>query len=423
MNELFIVFAHHTPQASYVYAVRPDGSDIKKIGEFSSASSYWLSPTGKHLAVLNRDLEIIDLSSGAVHASLDNVGQTKFESISRAENVTWDPHGAKIVFLRNASEAEGLEVILFDLQSNATRLLSATNTIHRAPVWSPDGQYVAWASLITPCEQLSEECSSIEEYWNVTVAGVDNANWYDIDLSSIINNSQIEGIWTRSLCKLSWSPNGLYIAFENACDIYGPPLNKEVFVMSVGTPYLHQVTNFSNSSNLSVSAYSLHWHPSSEDLLVAYTVASLSPSSPGQDYQEGVILSELDGISSPKVTVYAALNHTAVWSPDGYQVVWHHAGNPNTLFLSQTASMDAISKRTIYLAENLCFMGFESKKWSPDGQFITTVIGEKSSNSDQAICDSRTSTKIAVVSNDGTVLLIGEQFQGQKQVLGWFTMD
>jgi hypothetical protein len=121
--------------------------------------------------------------------------------------------------------------------------------------------------------------------------------------------------------------------------------------------------------------------------------------------------------------MYPALNHTVVWSPDGRQILWHDIGNPSTLFLAQASDMEAINKKSVHLAEDLCFLDFELKQWSPDSQFVATVVGEKRLSGDQAVCDSRDGTNVAVLSSDGAVWLIGKQFQGQKQVIGWSTME
>lgn len=422
-GQLFLLFVHRTSQASYVYAANLEDSKIREIGEFPSASSYWLSPTGNYLAVLDETLQIIDLLSDATEfMSLDNVGQTRFESIFQSENIVWSPQGDKLVFLRNADVGDGVEVVLLDLRNNTTRTLSSTHTIHRAPAWSPDGNYVAWATLANACDQPPIQCAPKEQYWNLTIAELSSNNWYEIDLASVIKENQLEGIWQRSLCNLSWSATGTYIAFENACDPYGPSLNKEVFITSVTGSHFYQVTKFSNDNSLLSSVYSLHWDLSNNQLYTAYTTASFEPLVVGQDYGEGTILFKIDEAVYSGTTNLSTLNHTVVWAPDGYRMLWHHAGNPDTLFLGQIVDAETIDETTVHLTENVCFLDFASKQWSPDSRYIATVIGKETTDNGQSVCDSRSDTSLVILLNDGTIRFVGEPFQGHKQVLGWFSM-
>lgn len=131
-----------------IFIIRPDGSDLQQVTNVGSAFFPAWSPDGKRIAfdTPHRD------ESGANLIWLINPDGTELSDISMHgtgewRDPDWSPDGEYMVHLRFLDGTFGEEVFIMDsLGSNAQRLTQNSEN-DRAPVWSPNGEWIAWSVL------------------------------------------------------------------------------------------------------------------------------------------------------------------------------------------------------------------------------------------------------------------------------------
>lgn len=116
-----------------LYLIRPDGSDLRRVGGRSLFHPSW-SPDGRHIAVVTGDESeyyggVLELDDGLLERLTPdglNVGSVK-----------WSPDGTSIAF--DAVVEDNFDLYIVDNDGSNLRRLTDSSAIDARPEWSPDG--------------------------------------------------------------------------------------------------------------------------------------------------------------------------------------------------------------------------------------------------------------------------------------------
>ena len=131
------------PEVFEIYAVRPDGSGLRRITTDGAVSTFAsVSPDGKRLVYR----KIVAGNSEIFVANRDGTGQV---NLTRHEAFdgwpAWSPDGKQIVFASNRAGApEVYEIYLMNSDGSNVRPLSDFRVRSTAPVFSPDGKSIVF---------------------------------------------------------------------------------------------------------------------------------------------------------------------------------------------------------------------------------------------------------------------------------------
>lgn len=127
----------------YLYTVRPDGSDLTRVGETFSVPAW--SPDGTRLAFVNRRvgrLYVVDVEGG--HADAIPLGETGgYEGF---RTLQWSPDGSEILIGVKIFGKSGLTLRLVKVDGTGSRDLlesaRSSGLYGGGASWSPDGSRV-----------------------------------------------------------------------------------------------------------------------------------------------------------------------------------------------------------------------------------------------------------------------------------------
>lgn len=275
---LFEEYIENPEPTLRLYTVHPDGTELKRLIEFSADYEYWVSPNNRYVALFslwgNNDwpeqtLVIIDLESGEEIKRIDNIGYlytNERQMYFTRKSVAWSPTGDKILFERNAPQGTGSVIWAYDLATTLEKPLTPENTLDREAAWSNDGQYAAYVS--TPCEENNNTCGQLNSVWNISVVKLEDRTIETLTSFPENHISFDQEPGDAMFCNLNWSPNDQFIAFENQCLRSGPILNSHrVFVVDLISSEVKEVVKFEQPNAYS---YSFHW-VDNNNLLTGYS--------------------------------------------------------------------------------------------------------------------------------------------------------
>lgn len=434
---LFVEQSQDEKGTNKVYAIRPDGTELKLLTEFSSID-YWLSPDGNYLAVFTlwgddkldfpaRTLVIINVLTGEVIDQISDVGYLFEDHRSMyvsQESVVWSPQSDQLLFERNSLTGVGSDIWHYDLNSGVVQPLIQDGLLNQRPSWSPDGSQIAYIST-HPCHREGLEdfyCLPKDIYWDVKVLDVINQVQRTITDFSEQSYLPPEGQITP-LCHLRWSPNKLYVAFENQCGPYSITEDHKLFIASVNDLQLHQIHQVGREIVVDneIYAYKYGYEWSSVDkLYVGYTKGIYLSSN---SLTGGILVFDPEtGISSYLVKDGDLRGATASWSRDQKQVI---------VFTEQIEDYSRVSGSILFgnLEEDNSLI-VEAKSefipgscdvtevyWSPDGQYVSYAAGAPS-----GLCNDELSERgIAVISLDNGQMLdvVDSLSSGDYRPIGW----
>ena len=131
-----------------IVSSEPDGSGYKLLTQHGSAFFPAWSPDGKRLAFDTshqdpRGASAIWLvnTDGAGHKDISTHGTGEWR------DPDWAPDGHRIVHLRFLTGVSGEEIFSMDSTGGEALRLTTNEMNDRNPVWSPDGQWIAWTAF------------------------------------------------------------------------------------------------------------------------------------------------------------------------------------------------------------------------------------------------------------------------------------
>ena len=248
-------------------------------------------------------------------SSASNIATNLTQNASDDWAPVWSPDGQRLAF---ASSRDGnTEVYVMDADgTNPTNLTQNADTDGWNLVWSPDGQRLAFTS---------ERDGNTEVYV------------MDADGTDPTNLTQSAGDdWAPV-----WSPDGQHIAFTSNRDG-----NTEVYVMDAdGT----DPTNLTQSAG---DDWAPVWSPDGQRLAFASN----------RDGNAEVYVMSSDGSDLTNLTQDAGIDGNPVWSSDGQRIVFESNRDGNTEVYVMAADGTDPTSLTYH------FSGEWSPVWSPDGQ-------------------------------------------------------
>jgi dipeptidyl aminopeptidase/acylaminoacyl peptidase len=354
-------------QTTTIFSVYPDGSNFSQVMEFDFVYTYWFSPNGKYVVLINRPkiddpdlppgtLQVVEVKNEKVLRRIDDVNHFALEMFDYSENVTWSHHGDKFVFLRESKEGNGINLWLYDLNTNSLNQLTYGEAIDRAPAWSPDDQKIAFVTL-EACDGSPWNCAPApdrdgELYWKISTIDAIGTNYHiiaDFEESGLLQPS----VALTMFCNLVWSPDGQYIAFENLCDLDRPfPTEKDVFVTATNSLQTWQVTHFAQNRESSeqlqpVTFFSFHWLQN--DLLsVGFsTIPQELFAMKEGEFSGGFLFIRAPFVTADVQEIVNARTGSASWSPNGHYVIWFSESKSNNLWIPQNTTLGEISETKI----------------------------------------------------------------------------
>ena len=211
------------PPYEELYVIDENGTNETRLSDNPAGDEFphW-SPDGQKIAFES----LRDGPTDIYLMDADGTNETRLADSSAMRRApAWSPDGEKIAFLRSPTESSGnaADVYVIDEDGTNERRLTQTGSDPEArtslggPVWSPDGEKIAFSSsaiTVTPPSSDSPESAGASTAPAEGMTGI-----YVIDMA------------TADLCKLTstgtsptWSPDGDKIAFydNDAINVINP---------------------------------------------------------------------------------------------------------------------------------------------------------------------------------------------------------
>lgn len=433
-----------------IYSVYPDGTHLQMLFQFHSGNGeYWLSPSGKQLALLTlwgdskafpaRTLTIIELLSGDILGQVVDVGYSYSDNLQSfrvyKDAVVWSPQGDKLIFERNGLNGENTDLWLFDLTNDSVMRLTENSSDNLHPSWSPDGSRIAFASWQS-CGQKLDECSSEEQYWNIMVVDADGSNLQPItNFRNTDFFNEGDHFSAKSLCNLTWSPDGKHIAFENSC--FSGPLDNphDIFLVDITNEKLERLTRFAPELRIEdittapkstlTMGFSIQWATSGDMLYIGYSRS---------DYQDiswslfggFVVVNVKSGLTYHSAEIFG-LRTPRNWSSDTTQfIAFTQRLNQGTLTsgptLLGTLEPQDGTVSLLRFSNDLPYGSCDEPGvyWASEDRYVAYAMAEEG-----ATCTGEGLNRdVAVISlSDGQITNVTESFSGDNRPIGWVIVD
>ena len=277
------------------------------------------------------DLEWLAYEPVLYRWSAHNYEIARFAADGRLERLTqgpgiehfpvWSPDGQRIAYLRRSGRGsdDGWGVFTMAVDGSDSRGVVGPRPLARPPVWSPDGQALAYVSA-SGGEQVSLIVAPVS-----AVDGADLRRWEEVATGLDIG-------------PVAWSPDGQHLAFgvvssDMTSGLHvSAPDGSEVRLLYAGPEVAR--TRYKGTA---WPTYRVSWSPDGEEILFAVGYRFLNyrdvpnvihPASIYTTRPDGSGLREIDfgAYGSDDLAVYGV-----TWSPDGAEIAVHGSSDGRTL--------------------------------------------------------------------------------------------
>jgi Tol biopolymer transport system component len=148
----WVVFASDRDGDSELYAVKPDGTGLRRLTRNRVEDFYpAVSPDGTRIAFVSSrsgddDVYVMNLDGSGLRALTSN-STTPGGLPIQDEAPSWSPDGRRLAFASNRADGQ-FEIFLMRANGTGVRRLTRTGrqVTDTIPAWSPDGSLIAFAS-------------------------------------------------------------------------------------------------------------------------------------------------------------------------------------------------------------------------------------------------------------------------------------
>lgn len=241
-----------------------------------------------------------------------------------SEMVEWSPENAALLFMSNKDG--NAEIYFHSAQDSGWVNLSNNKTTDNWPVWSPDGQKIAF--------QRWNEARTID----VWVMNADGSN--QTQLTDHPDHDYLP----------SWAPDGKRISFtswrtETADEERAP----HIYIMNAdGSDQRRLVSESLNTSS------GASWHPDGKRFVFTMKV---------DDNGGDIFEADADGTNLHRLTEDTLYNGAATYSPDGSMIAYYADNGTTSNIMVMNA--DGTGKRNLTNSGQSWY-----PRWSPDGKWI-----------------------------------------------------
>jgi len=164
-----------------IYTIRPDGTDVRWVTDVASVSIYtqlaW-SPDSQRIAFSYLPTDVVGPAYPAIHVvNADGSGRRQLtDGLAWDYFPAWSPGGTRIAF---ASERDGnREIYVMDASGAAQTRLTTDPLEDDRPSWSPDGRQVLFVSNrdVDPARRAAEPQLYVPEIYVMNSDGSDQRN-------------------------------------------------------------------------------------------------------------------------------------------------------------------------------------------------------------------------------------------------------
>lgn len=259
-----IGFASDRGGEVHLYTVPVVGGSISRLTEQPlAASSPWnaffsWSPDGRKIVFSDtrdagENLYVMEIASGSVEQLTRHVGET-------VRDPDWSDDGESIIYVRNLGQ--GRKLCIYDLVARETTLLDVDRDDMSYPVWSPDGEWIAFQSVGTSfrCYIVSSQGGDAirvgpgwaYENWGPAWDREGNNLIYHAaevvdtplmikDLTASVTTSLLNTITPTGWHWASWSPQGTYLAFHQITEKATGELDTSLYIGDVASSEVKRI--------------------------------------------------------------------------------------------------------------------------------------------------------------------------------------
>ena len=317
----------------------------------SDGNPAW-SPDGRKIAFVSdrdgaEDIYVMDAAHGSDVERLTYFGaEDEDRSGIRFDggSPVWSPDGQRIAFAWDRREGN-LDIYVMAADGSNVERLTDSDALDGPPVWSPDGRRIAFGAGPSPLRQAA---AVSDGGWGIFAMNADGLGVERLTPDPGVVNAGP-----------AWSPDGQRIAFVSARDG-----GADIYAMDADGSNVERLTDSDSHDGPPV------WSPDGQ------RIAFVSH----RDGGWGIFAMNADGsgverlTSDPGVVKASVVRAELAWSPDGRRIAFASQRSGNYEIYVMDADGSNVERLTDSGADD------RSPAWSPDGQRLAFVSGARGAN-------------------------------------------